>query len=239
MTAEPVTPWPPHVVRPALLRQWWRDVTFVHWQVAPEQLRSVLPTSLRPDLFEGAGLVGLVAFRMAHTSVLGLPRVPYLGDFPETNVRLYTVDSIGRRGVVFLSMDAARLIPVLAGHRVLRLPYRWSRMSLRRNGTRVSYRCRHGRLRSAITIETGEAIAEPTALEDFVTARWGIHHRGRYVAAEHPRWPLRRARLLDCRDQLLAAAGFAGLAHQSPVSVLYSPGVPVALGVARSGSAQR
>jgi uncharacterized protein YqjF (DUF2071 family) len=41
-----------------------------------------------------------------------LPGVPYPGTFPETNVRLYSVDEHGRRGVLFRSLDASRLIPV-------------------------------------------------------------------------------------------------------------------------------
>jgi len=40
------------------------------------------------------------------------PAVPYLGTFLETNVRLYSVDETGRRGVVFLSLDADRALVV-------------------------------------------------------------------------------------------------------------------------------
>ncbi|HEU0087790.1 MAG TPA: DUF2071 domain-containing protein, partial [Pseudonocardiaceae bacterium] len=47
--------------------------------------------------------------------ILGTPPLPYLSGFPETNVRLYAVDpDSGRRGVVFRSLEAARLLPVLA-----------------------------------------------------------------------------------------------------------------------------
>ena len=35
------------------------------------------------------------------------------GSFLETNVRLYSVDEHGRRGVVFRSLEADRLLPVL------------------------------------------------------------------------------------------------------------------------------
>ncbi|MGQ4421774.1 DUF2071 domain-containing protein, partial [Streptomyces violaceoruber] len=45
----------------------------------------------------------------------------------------------------------------------------------------------------------------------------------------HPRWPLHRARLLACDEDLVASAGIPATG-EGPVSVLYSPGVPVRLG---------
>jgi len=63
--------------------------------------------------------------------VLSAPGLPYLGTFCETNVRTYSVDGQGRRGVVFLSLDAARLAPVIVG-RATGLPYLWSRMRITR-----------------------------------------------------------------------------------------------------------
>ena len=42
-----------------------------------------------------------------------LSHVPDVGTFCETTGRVYSVDPQGRRGVVFLSLDAARLVPVL------------------------------------------------------------------------------------------------------------------------------
>ncbi len=42
-----------------------------------------------------------------------------LGSFLETNVRLYSVDGTGRRGVVFLSLDTPRLDVALAARAAL------------------------------------------------------------------------------------------------------------------------
>jgi uncharacterized protein YqjF (DUF2071 family) len=172
---------------------------------------------------------------------LGLPGVPYLGTFPETNVRLYSVDAHGRRGVVFRSMDASRLIPVVMGRVGFRLPYLWSRMSVRRAGDTVTYSSSRRwpgprGARSLITVRTGEPIGEPTGLEHFLTARWGMHNAFfggpeplAYLPNDHPRWPLYRAELLTCEQDLVTAAGLPA-PTDAPVSVLYSPGVPVRLG---------
>ena len=36
--------------------------------------------------------------------------MPWAGSFLETNVRLYSIDATGRRGIVFLSLDTDRLL---------------------------------------------------------------------------------------------------------------------------------
>ncbi|MFD3517502.1 YqjF family protein [Streptomyces sp. NPDC058657] len=234
-----VTPGAPSGVRLPLLTQEWLDLAFVHWAVAPKTVARLLPRGTVPDTHEGLTYVGLVAFRMHRVGWLGLPGVPYLGNFPETNVRLYSVDAHGRRGVVFLSMDAARLLPVVLGRVGFRLPYLWSRMSVRTTGDRVTYTSARRwpgprGARSRITVRPGEPLAEPSGLEHFLTARWGMHNAffggtAAFLPNEHPRWPLHRAELLDCEEDLITSAGLPAPAGP-PVSVLYSPGVPVRLG---------
>lgn len=234
----PITPDAPAGIRVPLLTQQWLDLCFVHWAVEPDTVAGLLPAGTVPDTHRGVTYVGLVAFRMHRVGWLGLPGVPYLGSFPETNVRLYSVDADGRRGVVFLSMDAARLIPAAMGRIGFRLPYRWSRMDLRVTGDTVTYtssrrlpgpRGAHSRL----TVRVGERIAEPTELEHFLTARWGMHNAFfggvAHLPNHHPRWPLHRAELTVCQENLIEAAGLPA-PRDAPVSVLYSPGVPVRLG---------
>lgn len=236
--AEPVTADATRRIRWPLLTQQWRDLTFVHWPVDVADAGQFMPPGVRPDLFDGTCYAGLVAFRMHRVGWLGLPGMPYLGSFPETNVRLYSVGPDGRRGVVFRSLDAGRLLPVLAGRAGFGLPYQWSLMRVRRQGGVVSYVSRRrwpvpgAWLRMAV--RPGEPVPQPTELEHFLTARWGLHTRwpggkARYLPNEHPRWPLYRAALLHLDGDLLEAAGLPS-ATGEPVSVLYSPGVPVRLG---------
>ena len=234
---------PRPVSRPMLTAQ-WRDLAFLHWPVDAHRAGRLLPPGIVPDLFDGVSYVGLVAFRMHRAGWLGLPGLPYLGSFPETNVRLYSVGPDGRRGVVFASLDAARLLPVLTARAGFRLPYQWSVMRVHRGGDVISYASRRRwprpgpRLRLRVRI--GERIAEPSALEQFLTARWGLHatwYGGRtlYLPNEHPRWPLHRAVLLHLEENLLQAAGLPP-PRSGPVSVLYSPGVAVRMGAPRGVS---
>lgn len=236
---EPVTAEAARPVPRPLLTVRWRDVAFLHWPVGPAAAAALLPPGVRPDTFGGHSYVGLVAFRMHRTGLLGLPGLPYLGSFPEANVRLYSVGPDGRRGVVFLSLDAARLVPVLAGQVGLRLFYQWSAMRVRRTGDVVSYTSRRrwpgGPARLSLAVRVGEPVDRPSDLEHFVTARWGLHaawHDGRlrYLPNAHPPWPLHRATVLRLEESLIGAAGLPPPVG-APVSVLYSPGVPVRMGL--------
>ena len=121
---EPVTADAPPLRGPVLMHQDWRDLTYVHWAVDPERLAPFMPPGVRPAVHDGTSWVGLVPFRMVDAAPGRGRPVPWLGTFLETNVRLYSVDAAGRRGVVFLSLDCDRLAIVLGARAVLGLPYR-------------------------------------------------------------------------------------------------------------------
>jgi uncharacterized protein YqjF (DUF2071 family) len=227
---EPVTAGPPPTRGPTPLGVALSDVAFVHWPYDPAEVRPLLPHGMRPDTVDGAAYVGLVGFRMR-----------CYGEFLELNVRTYSVDRRGRRGVVFLSMESDRLPWVLAG-RAGRLPYHWSRMSLSRAAHRLEYRSvRRSRSRSRerpssqIRLRIGEPI-EGGRLDHFLTARWRVHHRvlGATVAGRltHDRWPLHAAELEDLQDELIAASGIRP-PTEPPASVLYAPAVRGRLGLPR------
>ncbi|WP_203616494.1 DUF2071 domain-containing protein, partial [Streptomyces sp. SID13726] len=192
-------------------------LAFLHWPADPADVAPLLPPGTVPDTLDGVTYVGLIAFRMDRVGWLGLPGVPYLGSFPETNVRLYSVDGRGRRGVVFRSFEASRLLPVLIARLGFRLPYMWAEMSVRREGDGIDYATRRrwpraegsGGAHARLGLRIGARITEPSGLEDFLTARWGMHsdRHGRtlYLPNAHPRWSLHRAELLHLDENLITA----------------------------------
>jgi len=235
--AEPITPRTPRPVARPLLVQEWRSASFIHWEADPARVAALLPAGTRPDTLGGTTFVGLVPFRMRRMRLPLEPGVPCLRTFNETNVRLYSVDGAGRRGVVFRSLDAARLLPALIGRLGVRLPYVWSGVRLARDGDTRIYSCRRRIGATAVTshavVHVGDPVARPSRLEHFLTARWGIHvrwySRTLYLPSEHPSWSLFRAELTEIDDGLIGAAGLPQPSGP-PVSVLYSPGVPVRFG---------
>jgi uncharacterized protein YqjF (DUF2071 family) len=229
-----VTATAPALPGRAVIRQRWSDAVFLHWRIDPAEVAGWLPAGTRPDTTpDGATWVGLIPFRLERTAFPPLPVVPWLGTFLETNVRLYAVDDDGRRSVVFRSLDAQHLLPVLAARIGLGLPYRWAEMRGERIGRTLRYASiriegpTHPRTR--ISVRRSDERVEGDPLADFLTARWAmhVHRRGgtRYWRNEHGPWPLFRGEVLELQDELLAAAGFPGLASRAPDSVLVSPGV--------------
>ena len=191
------------------------------------------PAGTEPDLFEGVTWIGLIAFAMRHVRVLNGAAIPYLSNFLETNVRAYAVDQQGRRSVVSLSLDADRLLPVAVARVGYRLPYIWSAMQIKQHEDDLTYTTqrRLGRVSSRIGVRVGEpVVAEP--LDDFLTARWGLHSRWygatAYVPIAHRAWPLRAAELPDLDEGLVQAIGLP--APVGSPRVLYSDGVEVRLG---------
>jgi uncharacterized protein YqjF (DUF2071 family) len=206
-----------------LLRQALCDVAFLHWPLDPGVAAPHLPPGTRPDVLDGRTYVGVVALRIAGTGAGRGPSVPYLGAFDQVNVRLYSVDDAGRHAVVFLRMDAGRLVPALAARTALRVPYVWTRTRVMRDGDRYEVTVADRR----IGLRIGEPV-EPGPLELFLTDRRGLHTRvaGRtlHVPLAHAPWPLHRAELTALDGDPLAAAGLPAVAGP-PVSVLFSPGV--------------
>ena len=196
----------------------------------------MLPRGLEVDTFDGLAWVGLVAFEMVDIAPPGLPAIPRLGTFPETNVRTYVRGPDGSPGVWFASLEAERLLPVVVARTAYRLPYFWSRMLIEDTpaGTRYVSRRRWPAPRGVggpIEVEVDGAIADPSPLEVFLTARWRLFTASdRYIrSAEvaHPPWPLFAARATEVSVDLISAAGYprpTGAPH-----ALFSPGVPVAV----------
>lgn len=236
-TGAPMDVQPPRVAHPVMYHEWNR-ITFLHWRYPPAVAQSLLPPGLTADTYGGTAWIGLTPFLMEGVRPPALPGLPWLSRFGEINVRTYVRDTRERRGIWFLSLDAARLPAVLAARAGYRLPYFWSDVSVNVAGNRISYHCRRHHpagARCDAEVELGAPLAdtERDGLAEFLTARYRLFTviAGRLAAAEaeHPRWPLHHARVLTLDQNLLAGAGLPApsgdpLAHASP-------GVPVRIGM--------
>lgn len=226
----------PEFTGPVVFGQQWRDLAFIHWSVDPQLVAPMMPTGIRPDVLNGRTYVGLIPFHMRQAGLANHP-TPYLGDFAETNVRLYSVDEQGNHGVVFLSLESTRLVTALSARYGYRIPYTWADMRIGRRGTRMRYVSRRRwpqrGLRSAVTVDIGAPIDNPTELETFLTARWGLHGTlaGRTVWHPnwHTAWPLHRATLVAIDDDLVRAAGVP-VDLEPDVPVMWSGGVHTVFG---------
>jgi uncharacterized protein YqjF (DUF2071 family) len=226
---------PPPLAGPVLLAQTWRDIVFVHWPVDPASVRELFPDRTRPDTFGGRTYVGIVGFSIPSTRVGGV--IP-IGPTYEVNVRLYSVDDQGRQGVVFLSMDVIRPDMVLAARALPRLPYHWSYVEpVRPDSVAAGYQIRRRmpsrHLAAQVVIDVDASVDQPSALQVFLTARWGLHTQTTlgttWIPIAHPPFPLDSARLRHADYELLTAAGVPPPSDAS-VGVLWSRGLSAQVG---------
>lgn len=120
-------------VRPpgrAVMWQDWHHLLFLHWEIEADRLRPLLPAGLDLDLHEGKAYVGLVPFTMTGIRRVGVPPLPGLSRFHETNVRTYVHVRGQDPGVWFFSLDAASRLAVLGARAWFHLPYHYAHMSL-------------------------------------------------------------------------------------------------------------
>lgn len=227
---------PPPLPGRATFEQRWDDLTFVHWPVRPESVEGLYPPGIRPDVFtDGMTYVGLIPFALSSIKVGTTLPLPYFGCFPETNVRLYTVDVAGRHGILFRSAESARLAAVAAIRIGLGVPYTWSRTRITRRGDRITYdsarRWPRRGLCSRLTVAIGDPV-EPTPLEVWLTARWGAHTRNArrtwWVPIEHEPWPLSAAEIVELSDELVEATQVRRAGDR--LRGLFSPGVRARFG---------
>jgi uncharacterized protein len=127
----------PAPVRRAVMVQGWYELGSLHWRYPVEDVARLLPAGLEVDTFDGSAWVGLIPFAMRGIGPPRLPAVPYLGSFPEINVRTYVVKD-GVPAVWFMSLDINRLIPTLVARATYRLPYCWGWATHRRDGNVLS-----------------------------------------------------------------------------------------------------
>jgi uncharacterized protein YqjF (DUF2071 family) len=225
------------------MRQSWRELLFLHWAIDPQQIRPLIRRELELDLFDGNAYVGLVLFTMTGVRPAGIPAVPGLSSFHETNLRTYV--HVGGRdpGVWFFSLDAASSLAVRLARRSWHLPYHRAQMFLDRErhvvsgqGTSILYagvRCWPAPLPASYLIRGQSTGASGPAvvgtLEHFLAERYLLytHFQDRLYRGQvhHSPYPLQSARVLSLDENLLAAAGIER--PVTPPHVLFSHGVDV------------
>jgi hypothetical protein len=218
--------------------QHWRHLTFLHWRYPAETVQALLPPGLTVQTFDGSAWVGLVPFLMDRVRAPGVPALPWVSRFPETNVRTYVTGPDGREGIWFFSLDATRLPAVLVGRWTYRLPYLWSVMSLSESPERYRYRSRRRwpgprGARCDAVVERGGPV-EPGALEYFLTYRFQLYsllgRRLVWAHAAHAPWPLYTGRVVSLDETVVAASGPPAPAPGEEPLVHTSPGVAVRIG---------
>jgi uncharacterized protein YqjF (DUF2071 family) len=228
----------PEPVKRAVMVQRWNDVVFLHWRFDPDVVQRLLPAGVEVDTFDGSAWVGLVPFHMDALGIVGVAPLPYVGSFPEVNVRTY-VRARGRVGVWFFSLDVDRFLPAAVARITYSLPYCSGTADHVRAGDIVTSQVQRSWPRSSetarteIAVRVGGVIDHTDPLIRFLTARWGLISatrtgRLRYAPVDHPAWELHQAEPMYLDDHLIGAAGLPQ--PDGPPLAMWSPGVDVRVG---------
>lgn len=203
---------------PAVMRQHWARLLFLHWPVPAADLRDLVPRGLEIDTFEGEAWVGLVPFVVTGARPVLLPPVPGVSNFEEVNVRTYVHHGGRDPGVWFFSLDAASRIAVAAARGLFKLGYRHAEMSADTNGDSVRFRSRRrapGPLPATCSVRYEPrgpvSTAVPGTREHFLIERYVLYAadgpRLYQARVHHEPYRVQAAAVDGLEEDLLAAGG--------------------------------
>jgi uncharacterized protein len=200
------------------MKQIWHDLLFMHWPVAVDAIRSLVPAALKIETYDGTAWIGVVPFHMSGIRGRGLPPIPGTSAFPELNVRTY-VRCQGKPGVWFFSLDAANLLAVAAARRFFHLPYFRAEMSAKRRPNGEIAYVSHRKHRNAPDADfrgsyhpIGDVFeARRGTIEHFLAERYCLYaaasgsiYRGEI---DHRPWPLQLAKAQTEVNTMAEASG--------------------------------
>ncbi|MGA7460241.1 MAG: DUF2071 domain-containing protein [Candidatus Korobacteraceae bacterium] len=221
-------PWPAPMA-PWIMTQRWNDLLFLHYAMAPEAVRAVVPEVLTLDTYEQRAWITVAPFWINHLRPPGVPSLPWFSHFSEVNVRTY-VSYDGKPGIYFFSLDASNLSAVWGARVFYRLPYWQASMKVKGKGeAKIDYvsKRQHGPKPAELKCSYGPASREsfqarPGSLEHFLTERYCLYtaSRKRLYRGEihHLPWELQDA-VVDVRENTMAQTAGIELPHEPDVAL--------------------
>lgn len=221
------------------MTQWWRDLLFAHWPVAPALIQALLPEALEVDETQGDAWVAVVPFRMTGVRPRLTPPLPWLSHFAELNVRTYVRPRYGPKdqaGVYFWSLEASNLVAVAAARTLFHLPYMNAQMSCESRQGWIEY--------ESLRTHRGEppahfkaryrpcGLTKRTDLVRWLTERYCLYttdSQGCLYQGEihHRAWPLEDAEANFEIDTMASAAGIE--LPQTPPLLHFAKEIQVAI----------
>ena len=209
-------PWPMPTA-PWVMSQTWHDVLFAHWPVATSIVRTLVPSPLAVDEFEGLAWISVVAFGITNLGVRGLPALPGLSSMAELNVRSY-VEVGGRPGVYFFSLDASNELLAHGGRWLTNLPYVPAEMEVTKAGDNTRFLSTRPDGSAGLDVTYGpdgeSAEAASGSLDAFLAERYCLYHFDREhrpyrLEIHHPPWRLQPAQCSIRTNTMGASCGLS------------------------------
>lgn len=205
--------------------QEWNKAIFLHWQVTPALIKTLLPNNLEVDIKNNKTWISLVAFDMNNISFKKLPKPPYISDFQEINIRVY-VRYNGKPGVYFLSMEANKKSSCLLLKTISKLPYRFSNIERQASSFKSENNNFNDTFHIEFEIENYPIKKDETDL--WLTERYAVFQNYKnYIIGydvHHIAWPTQK---INIKTLQLNYPRFDHLINDKPHKIHYSTGVQV------------
>ncbi|KOS67747.1 hypothetical protein AEA09_03670 [Lysinibacillus contaminans] len=186
--------------KPWMITQQWEDVLFLHWPVQPHELVQHIPKELELDLYENRAWLSFVLFKVSRNRLRFTPSFPGVSSFLQLNVRTY-VTCNGLKGIHFFNLDANNALIVqmtTIGHL---LPYRRAKMSMKKEGTALSFTSSYQNPKLidealTVTFEPMPGQIESLAFESWLVERYHlwtkVKNRLLRIDTCHSQWRLQK-----------------------------------------------
>ena len=206
--------------------QEWNDVLFLHFEVAYNDLRPLIPDSIILDSFNDKYYISVVAFKMEHIRPAYLPAVNFISNFHEINVRTY-VKKNNKTGVYFINIEAAKVLSAFIAKSLSGLPY--EKADIIRDKNAYINLNKQNNCYLDVTFDVEEKINHKTDLEKWLTERYSLflikNKKLHIYEIHHKEWDIYQVNIkrldIDYQFNDLTIAAYQLIGCQ------YSPGVQV------------
>lgn len=182
---------------PAIARQTWTNIFFMHWRVNPESLQHYIKRPYELDIFDGSAWISVVCF-VAKNSQLRLLPFDFVSSAIQTNVRTYvTMPHERERGVYFLKMLLNNRFAVTSAQLGINLPFQYvNALATKRDGI-ITFKSEQKNETELHATFCATENRDESELTHFLTERYAIwHHKGNRIIKipiTHSKWRINGA----------------------------------------------
>jgi uncharacterized protein len=183
-----------------IMKQSWRNVSFIHYQVAPDLLKNYVPSCFDIDLYDGSAWISVVPFQFVSLQLRGFPNISFPCPVNEINVRTY-VSYEGIKGVYFFQLDVHSCLIAWGAGSLFPLPFHYAHIKILKEGKHLIIKSRKkGKelMKSKIFLKGHSFCAKSDSIDYWLTERYvlfTVNSNGEVLAGriEHPSWLLQSA----------------------------------------------
>lgn len=183
---------------PAIARQTWTNIFFMHWRVDPDSLQTYMKQPYILDTFDGSAWMTVVCFVAKNSQLRGLP-FNFVNTAIQINLRTYvTMPGRAERGVYFLKLLLNNKFAASSGRLGVNLPFEYVDVAVTEQENVTIFKSEQERATQVHVAFQQTEKRDKSELADFLVERYSIwhhkHNRLIKIPITHARWRLNHAK---------------------------------------------